>query len=262
MGMRNSDALIKKMNIRGSYIIGNQCDRNEVVKTEKGLIVSTDMRGVGQNRNTIIERSVADVCVLADDDMIFCDDYEKIVQNAFDNNPSADVLIFNFIQNSDGRRVNKTTKKVGFCNYMNYGAARIAFRRKSIAYNAIFFNTMFGGGTPYQCGEDTLFLNACLKTGLKIIAVPDAVASLSTDRDSTWFHGYTEKYFYDKGALFSAMNIRLGLLLCCAVLIKNRKEVLTGSISLKKAIKLIKAGYNGYKKRIPFYEDEKVERKH
>ena len=197
MNLTDYKALISKMNIKHNYIIGNQSDYNFVQKNNDGIIVSTDLKGVGQNRNNIIERASSDICILADDDMIFCDGYETIVKECFAKYPNADVIIFNFINESKGRRVINKTKKISFHNYMNYGAARIAFRRKSIAYHAILFNTMFGGGTPHQCGEDSLFLNACLRSGFNIIAVPVAIASLTEERESTWFKGYNKKYFYD-----------------------------------------------------------------
>lgn len=149
-------------------------------------------------------RSDADICVLADDDMVFCDGYEEKVKKAFSENPQADLIIFNLIEDEESlNRQNATTTKINILNYMNYGAARLAFRRKAVSYNGITFNLNFGGGTTHQCGEDTLFLRDCLKKGLNIIALPEAIAELKDERDSTWFKGYNEKYFFDKGILLA-----------------------------------------------------------
>lgn len=82
---------------------------------------------------------------------------------------------------------------------MNYGAARIAFRRKAISYHNISFNCNFGGGTPHHSGEDSLFLRDCLAKGMKVVAVPVSIAKLDDKRESTWFHGYNDEYLYDKG---------------------------------------------------------------
>ena len=241
MRLTDPSALLSRMNVKHNYIIGNQCDKNEVQKTENGIIVSTDMRGVGQNRNNIIERSNADICVLADDDIVFCDEYESLVASAFENNPKADVLIFNFINESQGRRVNGKTKRIRYHNYMNYGAARIAFRRRPIVYHSIFFNTMFGGGTPHQCGEDTLFLNSCLKAGLKVYAVPVALASLTYDRESTWFKGFNEKYFFDKGVVLGLAHPKLGKLLALLLILKHRQY--KGVMPLSKCLKITSDGF-------------------
>ena len=223
INLENIDTLLNNMNIKGNFIVGNQCSENKIEKKDNGIIVSTDMRGVGQNRNSIIERSTADICVLADDDMVFCDDYELIVDKVFSDNHDADVVIFNFIEESQGRRVNRKRKRITMRNYMNYGAARFAFRRNSINYNAITFNRMVGGGTPHQCGEDSLFLNDCIRSGLKVVAVPEALASLTEARESTWFKGYDDKYFFDKGVFLGIAHPVVGRLLGMLLILKHRE---------------------------------------
>jgi glycosyltransferase involved in cell wall biosynthesis len=241
MKLESAPALLDAMNLRGHRaIIGNQCAENRVERFEEALVVSTDLRGVGQNRNNIIERADADICVLADDDMRFCDDYEEIVARVFDENPDADVVIFNFIVESEGRRVVQKKHRVTTKNYMNYGAARFAFRRKSVLYHAISFNTMFGGGTPHQCGEDSLFLRACLRAGLRVIVVPEALATLTEARESTWFEGYTDKYFHDKGVFLGIAHPRLAKPMAL-LLIAKHKEYREGR-SFHECYKRVKAG--------------------
>ena len=250
MNLVDGEELVSKMNIKQSYIIGNQCDRNSVEKINGGLIVSTDMRGVGKNRNSIIERASADICVLADDDMVFCDGYEDIVRNCFERHPEADVIIFNFISESEGRRVAFKDKNIGRFNYMNYGAARIAFRRECLAYHSILFNTMFGGGTPHQCGEDSLFLNACLRNKLKIVVVPDALASLTEDRESTWFKGYTEKYFFDKGVFLAIAHPFLCKLFAALLIFRHGEYCSQSKMSRREVYKAISNGIRYVKKRM------------
>lgn len=207
MHQKNTD-LINKMNLKTDAIIINQTentDYNEIsVNEHKVRMFSFNERGVGLSRNSALMRSDADICVLADDDMVFCDDYEEAVKTAFKDNPEADLIIFNLIEYGKSfNRQNTNVSKINFLNYMNYGAARIAFKRKAVSYNGITFNLNFGGGTSHQCGEDTLFLRDCLKKGLNIIAVPQAIAELKDERDSTWFKGYNEKYFFDKGIVLA-----------------------------------------------------------
>ena len=207
MHQRNSD-LIKKMKLSTDAIIINQTDNvnyEEIALNGKTVrFFSFNERGVGLSRNSALMRSDADICVLSDDDMVFCDGYEETVKKAFSENPQADLIIFNLIEDEKSlNRQNTATTKVNILNYMNYGAARIAFKRKAVSYNGITFNLNFGGGTTHQCGEDTLFLRDCLKKGLNIIAVPEAIAELKDERESTWFKGYNEKYFFDKGIVLA-----------------------------------------------------------
>lgn len=201
-------ALIQKMNLSTDAIIINQTENVDFkdIKLNNNTVrmFSFNERGVGLSRNSALMRSEADICILADDDMVFCDGYEETVKKAFSENPEADVIIFNLIEDNESlNRRNDTIKKISILNYMNYGAARITFKRKAVTYNGITFNLNFGGGTTHQCGEDTLFLRDCLKKGLKVIAVPQAIAHLKDERDSTWFKGYNEKYFFDKGIVLA-----------------------------------------------------------
>lgn len=90
--------------------------------------------------------------------------------------------------------------------------------------NGISFNTCFGGGTEHNNGEDTLFLSSCLKQKLRIICRTKTIAFLSDDRESTWFQGYTDKYFKDKGILYYIMSKKFYKLLCLQDAIRHRKE--------------------------------------
>ena len=75
-------SLPEKMNIRSDAIIGNQCDRNEVIEINyegyRIKYLSFAETGVGLNRNNALMRATADICVLADDDQIFVDGYEEV----------------------------------------------------------------------------------------------------------------------------------------------------------------------------------------
>ncbi len=208
--MQQSDhALLSQMNIQTPAIVGNQCDRNEVeIFTHDGHEIkwlSFAERGVGLNRNNILMRSTADVCVFADDDMIFKNGYADTVTGLFEQYPAADILIFNLDEKNPKRYKNTRVTKITKKNYGKYGAARIAIRRERVFLKGISFNLLFGGGAKYSSGEDSIFLYDCLSKGLNLLAVPVAIAELTDTRKSTWFEGYNEKFFCDKGILYALL---------------------------------------------------------
>ncbi len=205
------NTLPAKMNLQTDALIGNQCGREAITEFEyngnRMRYISTATRGVGVNRNQVLLRAEGDICVLADDDMTFLPGYEALVREWFEKLPHADMLIFNLEGGKKRYKHTKVTKINGF-NYGKFGAARLAFRLQPMRFSGVMFHTMFGGGSEYSCGEDTLFLRDCLKKGLRIYGVPASLAQIE-DGDSTWFQGYTDKYFFDKGVLYYGLDRQL-----------------------------------------------------
>lgn len=232
--MHQSDhSLLEKMNIQSDAIVGNQCERNTVEEFiwngHSIKYLNFAERGVGLNRNNVLMRANADICLFADDDMVYENGYADTVRAAFTENPEADVIVFNLYERTATRK--RITKKtdVGYLNYLRYGTARVAVKLSSVKKNGIYFNQCFGGGTEYCHGEDNLFLNACLKAGLKIVAIPDYIATLTDERESSWNNGYNEKYIMDQGALYRTLSRRWWRLLCL-------QDALRRSKSYKKSI--------------------------
>ena len=52
-------------------------------KNGKVTYLNMAERGVGKNRNAVLQNATADICVFADDDMTFVDGYPQIVERAF-----------------------------------------------------------------------------------------------------------------------------------------------------------------------------------
>lgn len=215
---QNDHSLLEKMNICSDAIVGNQCDENCVEDFEwnghKIRYLSFAERGVGLNRNNALMRADGDICLFADDDMRYCDDYAEVVSGAFESHPDADVLIFNLIEQVPTRRIIQKEERVRWYNFLRYGTARVAVRKEAVRSKGIYFNQCFGGGTEHAHGEDNLFLAECLRKGLKIYAVPAFIAELTEERESSWNVGYDEKYLRDQGALYRTMTRRWWRLLC------------------------------------------------
>jgi glycosyltransferase involved in cell wall biosynthesis len=210
--------LLEKMHIASDVIVANQCDRNSVEQFDynghKALYLSFAERGVGLNRNNALMRADGDLCLFADDDMVYLDGYVETVVKAFRENPEADVIVFNLQEENPTRHIITQKTRVHYLNYLRYVTARVAFRLSAVKRNGIYFNQCFGGGTEHCHGEDNLFLTACLDKGLKIYGVPAYIARLTEERPSTWATGYGEKYLADQGALYRAVSRRWWRLLC------------------------------------------------
>jgi len=195
----------KEMNIQTDVVFANQDDRHEYIeeRIEGNFVkmVTTPYRGVGKNRNMALLSAAGDILLFGDDDLIYVDGYGVAIEKAFESIPDADIILFNLgtLDKEDGGRVNLNCSKVNLLNVLNYGMPRVAIRRSSIEKANLWITTLFGGGSKYCGGEDNLFLVTALKKGLKIYTHPFYIGMLKK-RESTWFDGFNEKFFFDNGA--------------------------------------------------------------
>lgn len=220
-------SIVERMNIYSDAIVINQCDRNNVEEFEyKGKeikFLSFAERGVGLSRNNALMRATADICLFADEDVVYVDGYEESVIEAFKDNPEADVIIFNVLSTNPDRPsyIISEYNRVRWFNCLIYGAVRIAVRTERIKQENIFFSLLFGGGAKYSSGEDSLFIAECIKKGLKIYSNPEIIGYVKQET-STWFKGYTDKYFIDKGVFYGFLYKRLAYLLCIQYAVRHR----------------------------------------
>ncbi|SEK45384.1 Glycosyl transferase family 2 [Pseudobutyrivibrio ruminis] len=225
---QSDDSLVTKMNIKTDAIICNQCGHigyhESIINDNLIKYFDFNEKGVGLNRNNALMRASGDICLFADDDMVYVDNYSELVDRAFNELPKADVIIFNLIEDNSERYFNTEIHRVRWYNYLRYGTARVAVKLKSVKENNIYFNQCFGGGTEHCHGEDNIFLTDCLKKGLKIYAVPYPIAYLKNTRESTWNKGYNDKYIVDQGVLYRTISKRFWKLLCLRDSLVNYKH--------------------------------------
>lgn len=249
---QSDHSLLERMNLQTDALVGNQCGRDEVERfVYRGRQIawySFCEQGVGLNRNNLLMRASADVCVLADDDLRFLEGYERHVRRWFARYPRADVLVFNLLEEASGRYVNRKVFRVTARSYGKYGAARLAFRRESVIKKGICFHLLFGGGARYGAGEDSLFLRDCLQKGLYVLAVPDVLAEVLPGRPSSWFSGYHRKFFVDRGALFAALSPRLAWPLALRFALKHYGKY-HGQVTLPQALGWMWAGIREMRRR-------------
>lgn len=247
-------ALAEKMKIETDAVIVNQCEGYEYREwhTEPGRIQSFGMaeRGVGLSRNTALLHARADICLFSDEDIVLEKGYEDIVREAYRQNPGADMILFN-VRVSPERRTywNERVKRVRWYNYGRYPAYSISGKLEALRRANVHFSLLFGGGAKYSNGEDSLFLKDCLKAGMRIYAVPACIGEevLRESGESTWFHGFTEKFFKDRGVLYYYLYGKLAGLFAFRFLYKNKKEMCVKT-PIRRAYRLMEEGIRSQKR--------------
>lgn len=239
----------RDMNIQTDVVFANQADcyKYEEININGNTVkmITTPHRGVGNNRSLGLLYCSGDILMFSDDDMVYCDGYEKGVLEAFNKLPYADMIIFQCTTDSvRGTPKIKKTARVRLWNFMRYGTYGFVIKKESLLKHNLIFSQLFGGGARYCGGEDNLFLREALRKKLKVYSHPFTIAYVSHDK-STWFEGFTKKYFYDNGAWLQAAFPILKHLLVWYFIIKFSNHTNLGILSM---FQLQYAGMKGFKK--------------
>ena len=262
MNLTDIIGLCDEMHIASDALIINQADS---VKYEcvfyhgyKVECYTFAERGLSRSRNNALLRCTGDILCIADDDMVYTDTYREDIINEFQKHPEADALVFNVTALNDERSGKPIEKyaRVGKRESREYGSVHIAIKKRALMGKNVYFNTLFGSGALYSCGEDTLFLKELIEKGLKLYKSPIRIASVDMS-DSTWFKGYNEKYFKDKGALIEAAYPRISWLLAILQSVRNSKKCLGSYKYAGKLFSYYTSGIDSYRKVIN--EDDSAE---
>lgn len=242
---QNMAALVEKMNISTPAVVVNQCDSYGYEEMEhngaKIQCFSMPERGVGLSRNTALLHADAEICLFSDEDITLTGDYAKEMEKAYREIPDADMILFN-VKVSPKRKTywNTDIHRVNYRNYGRYPAYSISGKLDSLRRANVGYSLLFGGGAKYSNGEDSLFLRDCLRAGLHIYTHTICIGE-EKERESTWFRGYTQKFFHDRGVLYHFLYGKLAKPLAWRFLWVHRQEMCR-EISVGEAYRLMKDG--------------------
>lgn len=242
---QESQQLVHKMNLSTNAIIINQCEEYgyEEIKKDDCLIrfFSMGERGVGLSRNNALLRAEDEISLFSDEDIVYIDDYEKRICEEFEKHPEADMITFNFEVNEERKTYeNKSFRRVHLYNCGRYPTFSFAIRTDKMHQKNLTYSLLFGGGAKYSNGEDSLFIRDCIKKGFRVYASPVYIGR-EEGRPSTWFKGYTEKFFYDRGVLYHYLYGKLAEIFMFRFLIKYKNKMCR-DISFSEALILMRKG--------------------
>lgn len=198
-------------------------------------------KGVGLSRNNALMRAQGDIVLFSDEDIVYDEGYAGKVLQAFAEHPEADMLLFNIrVGEARATYYTKQQHRVHIWNAGRYPTYSFAVRRDKLHASHIAFSLLFGGGARYSNGEDSLFLKDCLAYGMRVYAVPVELGA-ETERESTWFRGYDEKFFLDRGVLYHFLYGRLAWLMAVRFLGAHGR-VMCREIPFRQALRLMEQG--------------------
>ena len=253
---------IKDMNINSNIIFANQSNKvgySELkFKNHIAKMITTNTKGVGINRNIALSYADAEICLFADDDVIYFDNLEDIILKEFADYPSADVIIFHLESNSNERKLAKYSKTRRWKKYepRPWGAVRIAFRLRAVQKANLWFSPLFGGGCVFPNGEDSMWIDSAFDANLKFYVSNKTIGYVDMS-ESSWFSGFDYKYFYAKGAFYQASYPRMIKIWMLYFAFRTRKMTM---LTFKERLQWLEYGRHGYNS-MKSYEEFKYEMK-
>lgn len=240
----------EKMNLSTDAVFANQASQTfydeTIINGHSVKMITTATRGVGKNRNIALLYATGDILLFADDDVYYHDNYAERVCRAYEAYPDADMIVFSieYSKNSQVfRKVRNRDGRLGLKGGLKNGTCVYSVRRTSLAKANIWFSTLFGGGTAFAHGEDTLFLLAARRK-MRVYGSSYSLGYCSKDT-STCFSGYNARYFFDQGVLYAAAFGWLAYLMAFQFCIRKRQKY-RSEMSISGAFDEMKKGIKYY----------------
>ena len=237
--------LVERMQLDSDAVIINQCDHVGTAEMAHNghriRFFSFPERGIGKSRNAAIERADGDICLFSDEDIVYTPGYAEAIEAEFQQNPAADMILFN-IEVAEERRTYFITerKRVHWYTCGRYGAVSFAVRRRILEESGVRFSLLFGGGARFSNGEDSLFLKGLMDKGYRVYTAPVLIGREEAE-ESSWFAGYNRKFFFDRGVLYHFLYGGMAMPFSLRFLLAHKSR-LCADVTLKQAFSWMREG--------------------
>lgn len=159
-------------------IIVNQTVEDKLLTSNRPnvKVINSFERGSPASRNLAIRNSTADVCLMADDDVIYQPHLKELIENGYSKHPDAAMISFQAINEHgksfadyfpEGRHNKKSLKKI-------YTIV-ISFKREIFKSHQVYFNHYFGVGSVFKGETEYAFLRNAYDKGLKMFHVSNVI---------------------------------------------------------------------------------------
>jgi len=198
-------SLCNALHVAGRVLVSNQCGEDAArLLDDRTQLINSASIGVSANRNVLLHHANGDFNVFIDDDCIICDDYERIIVDAFYEHPDAEAILFSRDSNDDmfGPLYLKNKKVRRFSDISALGAPGIAIRKDAIQRHHLSFNEKLGTPNYFFNGEDSAFLMQMIhkKMTMYTSSIP-LFALFPSERASSYFSGYDAHFFESIGGV-------------------------------------------------------------
>lgn len=163
-------------------------------------VVNSFEKGLSRSRNLAIKNAIGEICLLADDDVVYVEGFAEKIVNSFNRNRNFDLITFKTLTTVGSPywkypESNSDIKSV----YRKILSIEIAFRKQTILDKNIKFDEQFGLGGIFEDGENVFFLQSIFENEVGTQFVPEFIVihkAISSSDDVT-----SDRHFFARGAM-------------------------------------------------------------
>ena len=191
-------------------LVINQCEKKyidkakELKSTKRIKIISVQDMGLSKSRNLALSNATGDICLIADDDIVYNANIFDRIRSDYQNN-SFDIITYS---SKIGNKLAQKNLDNGLIRLHNYRSLfsvmsiQISFSREKIIEKGLSFDNQFGIGSQYISGEENIFIKDAMDNDLK---VGKSFFLINNHPEITNTSILTQEILKSKGPLFKRM---------------------------------------------------------
>lgn len=233
----NFSILIINQTIKEKLLVSNYPNIRVINSFEKGL---------SKSRNLALDNAVGKILIIADDDVVYQNDFVAKIITAYNKFSHATVINFCAI-NQNGASLKKyptdSKKQLNTFDVFNVSSIEMTINKERLDAVGIRFDENFGLGASFEMGEEALFLFD-LKNKNQQIAFENQIIVAHETLTSSEKKGMNERY-YIYGALLNRIFKKKDAFWLFTKLFFDLKQ---RKLKLKSFFKVLKSAKQGRKK--------------
>ncbi|MGC1630686.1 MAG: glycosyltransferase family A protein [Gelidibacter sp.] len=125
--------------------------------------------GVPKSRNLAIKNATGDLCLMADDDVVYERNMGQVIVEAYQKHPEAAMISFEAVnEHRESYAMYESVELHTKNSLRNIYTWVISFKRNIYLQHDIYYSPFFGFGSPFQGSEEYVFLRRAYDKGLSM----------------------------------------------------------------------------------------------
>jgi glycosyltransferase involved in cell wall biosynthesis len=167
-------------------------------------VINSLEKGLSKSRNLALENAIGKILVVADDDIVYQDEFVDKIIKAYNKSQEASVVIF-CVEKSNGSLIKKYPsnykKNLNIFDIFNASSIEMTLNKIMLDTVNVRFDENFGLGGVFEMGEEAVFLFDLKKKNKQLVFEPEVIVK-HENLTSSSKKSINERY-YTQGALFT-----------------------------------------------------------